>query len=221
MASDSGFFWYNLSYNVGYSIILYSGDAAILSMLEDVGVFTSVPTVADVPNNTTMWVFTFVRNPYDRILAAWNAFNINFIADPATKATAFHNKMLSLSGNTGPRNTRMYEKDRGDFQTQVELLDAGTGQFENSANARKQNFVGKIEDFATDIITVENQMGVSLKSEILDNYIFSMTNDTDIVFADTTYDVSLLYADAYALQTTKDLVYNTYREDFDAFSYKQ
>lgn len=220
MADHTGLFYYNLSYNVGYSVTLHSGDTAILTMINNVGVFDSVRNASDIQDQT-MWIFTFVRNPYVRILAAWNSLNIDFIADPATKATAFHDKMLSLSGKVGIRRDRNYLKDEGDFRTQVDLLRDGTGQSAR-VDGRKQNFVGKIEDFATDIITVETQMRVSLNSEIWNVYVpDSRSIDTDLVFADTTYDVPLLYADAYALQATKDLVYLTYQEDFDAFSYKQ
>ena len=214
-----GNFWFNSTFNVGYSAIINSGSTQILTILKEAGEFTAVRNAFDVPDQT-MWLFTFVRNPYDRALSTWNEINLDLILSPVDKAEQFYNDMLEY--HLSARGTLA---DVGEFHTQFEFLDKINGNERNGG--RKANFVGKIETFEADLLTVETQMGVPLSIAPFANATFpdsqgsSMLIDKDTVFADSTYDSYLLYADAYSSQQTKDLIYTIYRDDFDNFSYAQ
>lgn len=209
-----GLFHFNSTFNIGYCAVLNSGSTQILSMLSDLGPLTTVRNATDNPDQS-MWVFSFVKNPYDRALLTWNEANVDLIVDPTAKAAQFYADMLVV-GN----NTRGGGANDGNYRSQFELLNDTLG--DEKTGGRKANFIGRVETFAVDIITVEDQLNVPLnESRYYDHGGESVLVDKDTVFADTTYDSYLTYADAYSSQITKTLIYNTYRADFDTFSYAQ
>lgn len=167
-----------------------------------------------------MWVFSFVKNPYDRALLTWNESNVNLVLDPAGKAAQFYADMLVVA-----LDARGGLPGDGRYRVQSELLSDTLGDERNGG--RKANFIGRTEAFETDLEEVETQLGVSLRIRPLDEIGYpdfrgeSVLIDKDTVFADTTYDSFLSYADAYSSQTTKDLIYYIYQEDFDTFGYAQ
>lgn len=220
-----GLFFYNLSFNIGYPAVLNSGSTQILSILNEAGPFGSVRNATDIPDQS-MWVFTFVKNPYDRALLTWNQENVDLILSPAAKAQQFYDDMLVIALDT----RRGDLADHGNYRTQFDLLDEVLGNERNGG--RKANFIGRMETFETDMLTVQTQMdktqpGISLNIVPEDTIGYpdgigeSVLVDKDTVFADTTYDSYLSYADAYSSQQTKDLIYFIYREDFDTYLYAQ
>ena len=212
-----GLFHYNLVHSIGFlrvNCAIYA--TAIMSMWDaaNIGEWTTVMNATDVPGGVpdeTMWIFTFVKNPYDRTLASWNKLNVDFIADTATKVEKFRDDMLAMT-----TTIRDVEVDPGDYRPQEDLIRDTMGV---NRLVRYPDFIGKVETFNTDILTVEAYLGIALdENEYATHRTYTMTNDTDTVFADTTYDGYLTYADAYN-PATENLIYTYYREDFDNFSY--
>jgi len=215
-----GLFHYNLSFNVGYCNVIHSASSQILTILTDTAPFNTVRQATDIPDQS-MWVFSFVKNPYDRALLTWNEDHVDLILDPAGKAAQFYADMLVVAGD--PRSPK--GSGDGRYRTQSDLLYETLGGADNGG--RKANFIGRTETFQTDMATVETQMGVDMEIGPLDEIGYpdyrgeSVLVDKDTVLADTTYDSFLAYDDAYSSQTTKDLVYNIYREDFDTYLYNR
>jgi hypothetical protein len=147
-----------------------------------------------------MYVFTFVRNPYDRILSAY-----------LDKVCKHKNNYLAINKKLGRDLNSSIS-----FEDFVEYLDIGgvydnvhwAPQYSMLPDINYLNYIGKVEFLNQDLIYLTDILFSNSDSFVLDNYAKNPTHAKN-------------QKETYYTQSLKSKIYELYKQDFHFLGYSK
>lgn len=145
--------------------------------------------------------FTFIRNPYDRVVSAYKYFR------QLKEGHRWYKRNSIISDAADQMSFQEFVNHIPDF---MKLMKRQEGSFESGIHFqpfyyfidKEINYIGRFENIQDDYNTILSKLKLPLKPLRKTN----ATNNTD-------------YRSLY-IEETKDIVYNIYKEDIKKYNYK-